>query len=42
MLIACLVEKCQVVAKEKDVKKEKILTPTGPVEPKKTDEIAKQ
>jgi hypothetical protein len=37
LLIACLGEKCQVVAKEKDVKKEQILTPKGTLEPKKKE-----
>ena len=37
LLIACLTEKCQVVAMEKDVKKEQLLTPKGPTEPKKKD-----
>lgn len=31
LLIACLAEKCQVVGKGKDVKKEEFLTPKGPV-----------
>ncbi len=35
LLIACLTDKCNVVGKEKDVKKEQILTPKPLVKPEK-------